>query len=68
MITPLTNANGGPILSSLRGCSIGNGGNGIGTDSHLQKLARQRYSQGLYRAAKYGMRPSNITPNRVKDD
>ena len=48
MITPITSANGGPIPSSLSGCSVGKGGNGIGTYSHLQKPAMQQYSQRHY--------------------
>ena len=46
MINPPTSVNGGPIPSSLSGCSVRKGGSGIGTDSHIQKPARQRYSEG----------------------
>ena len=36
MLLPnLTHVDGGPIPSFLSGCSIGNGGNDIGTGSHL---------------------------------
>ena len=68
MITPLTSANKGPIPSSLSGCSIGNGGNGIGTDSHLQKPAQQRYSRRHCRAAEYRVSPSNNISDLVRDD
>ena len=60
--------NGGPIPSFLSGCSIGKGGNGIGIDSHLQKLARQRYSQRRYQATEYRVSPCYDTPNQVKDN
>ena len=67
MITPPTSVNEGPIPSSSSGCSIGKGGSGIGTDSHLQKPTRQRYSLRLHRAAKYRVSPNNDTPDQVKD-
>ena len=60
--------NGGPIPSSLSGHLIGKGGSGIGTDSHLQKPARQRYSQRHHRVDEYRVSPSNDTPDQVKDD
>ena len=59
---------GGPIPSLLSGCSVGKGGNDIGTDSHLQKTARQQYSRRHYQATKYKVSPSNDTPDYVKDD
>ena len=64
----LTYVNGGPIPSFLSGRSIGKGGNGIGTDSHLQKPARQRYSHRHYWATEYRVSPSNDTPDQVEDD
>ena len=48
----LTRVDGGPIPSFLSGCSVGNGGSGIGTGSHLQKMVRQQYSPRQYRDAK----------------
>ena len=68
MITPPTSANRGPISSSLSGCSIGKGGNGIGTYSHLQKPAMQRYSRRHYWAAEYRVSQSNNTSDQVRDD
>ena len=44
------------------------GGSGIGTDSHLQKLARQRCSQRHYRAAKCKASSSNNSPDQVRSD
>ena len=57
-----------PIPSLLSGCSVGKRGNGIGTDSHLQKTAWQRYSRRHYQVAKYRVSPNNDTPDQVKDD
>ena len=68
MITPPTSANRGPIPSSLSRCSIGKGGNGIGTDSHLQKPAQQRYSWGHHRVAEQRVSQSNNTSDQVRDD
>ena len=65
---PLTSANGAPIPSSLNGCSIGKGGNGIEIDSHLQKPARQRYSRWHYWAIEYRVSPSKNTSDRVRDN
>ena len=49
-LLPLPNANGGPILSFVSGCSVESGSNGIETGSHLKQTARQRYSPRQYRA------------------
>ena len=59
---------GGPISLLLSGCSVGKGGNGIGTDSHFQKTTRQRYSRRHYRATEYRVFLSSNTPGQVKDD
>ena len=56
LLPDLIRVDGGPIPSFLSGCSVGNDGNGIGTDSHLQKATRQRYSPSQYRATKSNIR------------
>ena len=68
MITHPTSANRGPIPSSLSGCSVGKCGNGIGTDSHLQNPAQQRYSWGHHRVAEQRVSQSNNTSDQVRDD
>ena len=50
LIPDSTCVDGGPIPSFLSGCSVGNGGNGIETGSHLQKVVRQWYFPGQYQA------------------
>ena len=47
----IISGNDGPIPSCLSGCLGGQGGSGIGIDSHLQEPARQQYHLRQHREA-----------------
>ena len=58
--------NDGPIPSCLSGCLGGRGGSGIGIDSHLQELARQRYHLWQHREAETLLCRAILLPTKLR--
>ena len=68
MITSPYQCEWGLIPSFQSGYFVGKGGSDIGTNSHLQKPARQQCYQRHYRAAERKASPSNNAPDQVRND